>query len=122
MLILAIIFINLAMVLYTIGVWAERIRRQLKWWHLWFFWLGFVCDTIGTSSMTEIGGALIRFNLHGITGLTALLLMLFHSTWATFVLVRKDEKRIQTFHRISIFVWIVWMIPMIGGMLLGAKI
>lgn len=122
MLILAIIFINLAMVFYTIGVWAERIRRQLKWWHLWFFWLGLVCDTIGTSAMTEIGGALIRFSLHGMTGLTALLLMLFHSVWATFVLARKDEKRIQTFHRFSIFVWIVWMIPMIGGMLLGAKV
>ncbi|MEI7980891.1 MAG: HsmA family protein [Bacteroidota bacterium] len=122
MLILAILFINLAMVLYTIGVWAERITRRLKWWHLWFFWLGLVCDTIGTGAMAEIGGSLIRFNLHGMTGMTAILLMLFHSSWATLVLVRKDENRIKTFHRLSIFVWIVWMIPMIGGMILGADI
>ena len=122
MLSFAIVFINLAMVLYTIGVWSERIKRRLKYWHLWFFWSGLVCDTIGTTAMAEIGGALFRFNFHGLTGMTAILLMLFHSTWATWVLVRKDEKRIRTFHRFSIFVWIVWMIPMIGGMVLGAKI
>jgi hypothetical protein len=60
MLIFAVIFINLAMVLYSIGVWAERIRRRLK--------------------------------------------------------------RIHNFHRFSIFVWIILMIPMIGGMLLGANV
>jgi len=121
-LLFAIIFINMAMVLYTIGVWAERIRRRLKWWHLWFFWAGLVCDTIGTGAMAEIGGALFKFNLHGLTGMTAILLMLFHASWASWVLLKKDEKRIISFHRFSIFVWIVWMIPMIGGMLLGADI
>jgi uncharacterized repeat protein (TIGR03987 family) len=121
-LILAIIFINLAMVLYTIGVWAERVSRRLKFGHLWFFWLGLVCDTIGTAAMAEVGGALFKFNFHGITGMTAILLMLFHSIWATMVLLKNDEKRILTFHRFSVFVWIVWMIPMIGGMLLGANV
>ena len=121
-LLFAILFINLAMVLYTIGVWAERIQRRLKWWHTILFWLGLVCDTIGTTSMSMIGGALFRFNFHGITGMTAIFLMLFHATWATWVLLHHDEKRIGTFHRFSIFVWIVWMIPMIGGMVLGAKI
>jgi uncharacterized repeat protein (TIGR03987 family) len=121
-LLFAIIFINLAMVLYTIGVWAERIQRKLNWWHLWFFWSGLVFDTLGTAAMAEVGGALFKFNLHGITGMTAILLMLFHSVWATMVLVKKDEKRILSFHRFSIFVWIVWMIPMIGGMILGANV
>lgn len=121
-LLFAIVFINTAMVLYTVGVWAERIQRRLKWWHLWFFWSGLVCDTIGTTAMAEIGGALFKFNFHGLTGMTAILLMLFHSAWATRVLMQKDEKRILTFHRFSIFVWIMWMIPMIGGMLLGARV
>ena len=120
MLIFAIVFINLAMVLYTIGVWAERIQLRLKWWHTRLFWLGLVCDTIGTSAMAEVGGALFKFNFHGITGMTAIVLMLFHATWATWVLWHNDEKRIGTFHRFSIFVWIMWMIPMIGGMIMGA--
>ncbi len=121
-LIFAIIFINIAMVLYTVGVWAERISRRLKFWHLWFFWFGLLCDTIGTTAMAEIGGTLFKFNIHGMTGMTAILLMLFHSIWATIVLVKKDEQRILNFHRFSIFVWIMWMIPMIGGMVMGAKI
>ena len=118
----AIVFINVAMVLYTVGVWAERIQKRLKVWHTTLFWCGLVCDTIGTTSMAELSGALIKFNFHGLTGLTAIILMLFHATWATWVLIRRDEKRISTFHRFSIFVWIMWMIPMIGGMILGAKI
>ena len=121
-LIFAIIFINLAMVLYTVGVWAERIQRRLKWWHTTLFWFGLVCDTIGTTAMSRIGGSLVKFNFHGLTGLTAILLMLFHATWATWVLLHKDEKRILAFNQFSIFVWIIWMIPMIGGMLMGANI
>ena len=121
-LIVALIFINLAMVLYTIGVWAERIQRRLRWWHTFLFWFGLLCDTIGTTAMSMINGSLIRFNFHGLTGLTAVMLMLFHASWATWVLLHNDEKRIRTFHRFSIFVWIIWMIPMIGGMILGAKV
>ena len=41
----AVIAINLALVLYSIGVWAERIQGRLKVWHTIFFWLGLVCDT-----------------------------------------------------------------------------
>jgi uncharacterized repeat protein (TIGR03987 family) len=120
-LIFAIVFINLAMVLYTIGVWAERFQKRLKWWHTFFFWSGLICDTIGTTAMSMIGGSLIKLNFHGLTGLTAVLLMLFHASWATWVLLWKDEKRIVVFHRFSIVVWIIWMIPMIGGIILGAK-
>jgi uncharacterized repeat protein (TIGR03987 family) len=55
MLIFAIVFINLAMVLYTIGVWAERIIRKLKYRHLLFFRACLVCDTPGTTAMASVG-------------------------------------------------------------------
>ena len=121
-LVYAIVFINIACLLYTVGVWAERIQRRLKWWHALFFWSGFACDTIGTGAMSILSGSLFRLTFHGISGNTAILLMLFHATWATWVLLHNDEKRITTFHRFSILVWIIWMIPMIGGILLGAKV
>lgn len=121
-LILAIAFINLAMIFYTVGVWAERFQKRLKIWHTVLFWTGLVCDTIGTAAMAELGGSLFKLTLHGITGNTAILLMLFHACWATWVLYRKDEGRIYTFHRFSVFVWVIWMIPMIGGMVLGAGV
>ena len=36
MLVPAIVIITLALALYTIGVWGERIQGILKWWHVVF--------------------------------------------------------------------------------------
>ncbi|MFH1160901.1 MAG: HsmA family protein [bacterium] len=121
-LLFSIIFINLAMAFYSIGVWAERFQRKLKGWQAIFFWTGFICDTIGTTAMTLLAGTLFKFTFHGLTGLAAILIMLFHAIWATVVLVQKNEKLILTFHRFSVVVWIIWMIPMLSGMILGASV
>lgn len=37
MLIYAVVFINLALVLYTVGVWAEKLQKRLKVWHVVVF-------------------------------------------------------------------------------------
>ena len=112
----AVIIINFALVFYSIGVWSERISGRLKTWHLIFFWLGFVCDTWGTGLMFEMAGGL-TYDLHGLTGLTAILLMLIHAVWATIVLLRKDEKLIQNFHKFSVAVWLIWLIPYLSPMI-----
>jgi len=122
MLMIAIIFIFSACILYTIGVWAERISKRLKVWHAVVFWLGFVSDTIGTGAMGKLVGSIIQFNFHGLTGLFAILLMLFHAVWATIVLIRKDEVQILKFHKLSFIVWIIWLIPMVTGMILGSDV
>jgi len=119
-LVLAIVFINIACLFYTIGVWAERIQLRLKWWHTIFFILGFICDTIGTTAMSILSGSLFKLTFHGITGNIAILLMLFHAVWAVIVLLNRNERMILKFHRFSIFVWIVWLIPMLSGMIFGA--
>ena len=75
-----------------------------------FFWGGLVCDTLGTGIMIEMSAGL-GFNIHGVTGMLAILLMLVHAVWATVVLVRKDEHAITTFHRFSIVVWLIWLVP-----------
>ena len=120
---IAIVTITLALVCYTIGVWAERRAGVLKKWHAIVFWLGLVFDTTGTTVMGQItkqnggGGS----GLHGVTGLLAIVLMLFHAVWATVVLVKKDAQKQQSFHKFSIFVWIVWLIPYLLGMILGMQ-
>lgn len=121
-LIIAIVFIFSACIFYTLGVWAEKISRRLKIWHAVVFWLGFICDTIGTGAMGKLVGSLIQFNFHGMTGLLAVLLMLFHAIWATIVLFRKNEKQIIQFHRLSFWVWVIWLIPMITGMIFGSHV
>lgn len=54
MLTAAIVLITAALVFYSTGIWAERIQRQLKWWHAAFFALGFACGLSGTIVMTQI--------------------------------------------------------------------
>jgi uncharacterized repeat protein (TIGR03987 family) len=110
------IVISLALVFYSIGVWSERIQGKLKIWHLVFFWCGLVFDTWGTGLMFELAGGM-TLELHAITGVIAILLMLVHAIWATIVLVRKDEHAILTFHRFSLLVWFIWLIPYLSPML-----
>ncbi len=122
MLIIAISFIFAACILYSVGVWSEKISKRLKSWHVVVFWMGLICDTIGTGAMGIMAGSIIQFNIHGLTGLVAIILMLFHAIWATSVIVRKDEKMILQFHKFSIVVWIIWLIPMLSGMILGSNV
>lgn len=114
---LPFIVINLALVFYTIGVWSERLAGRLKAWHLGFFWLGLVCDTWGTGMMFDMAGGL-TYDVHGLTGLLAIILMLIHALWATVVLLRRDEKLIQSFHRLSVAVWLIWLITYFSPMAL----
>jgi uncharacterized repeat protein (TIGR03987 family) len=107
--------ITLALVFYTIGVWGERIQGRLKWWHLIFFWGGLVFDTWGTTLMMEMSAGM-TFDVHGISGAVAIVLMFVHAVWATVVLVRNDERRITRFHRFSVVVWLIWLIPYFSPM------
>jgi uncharacterized repeat protein (TIGR03987 family) len=112
------IIISLALIFYSIGVWSERIQGKLKTWHLFFFWAGLVCDTWGTSLMIEMAGGLTT-DIHGITGVIAILLMLIHAFWATLVLIKKDEKAINNFHKFSLFVWFIWLIPYLSPIIIN---
>jgi len=116
------VFITLALIFYSLGVWAERIVKYLKPWHTVVFWIGFAFDISGTFLMHLLADG--RFNIlepHTLTGQLALWLMLAHATWATIV-VRKDKKALRLkFHRYSLFVWLIWLIPYFGGMIMAMK-
>ena len=114
----AIIIINLALIFYSIGVWSERIQGRLTVWHTVFFWFGLVCDTWGTGLMFEFVGGM-SYDIHGFSGVLAIVLMFIHAIWATFVLVRKDERMIANFHKFSIAVWFIWLIPYLSPMVFG---
>ncbi len=117
MLLAATLSITLALFWYSIAVWAERIGGRLLLWHVILFWLGFVFDATGTLIMTLMSKDYV-LNIHGLTGPVALGLMLFHAAWASLVLYRKNEKRIRNFHKFSLFVWLIWLIPYFTGMAL----
>ncbi|MCB2356958.1 HsmA family protein [Clostridium estertheticum] len=121
MLICAIVSITLALVFYTIGVWSEKKQGELKKWHLLVLYLGLVFDTLGTTLMSKIVNESFQINFHGISGLLAIILMLLHALWATIVLIKNDEKAKINFHKFSIIVWIIWLIPFISGAIFGVS-
>lgn len=117
----AIAAITMALVLYTLGVWKEHREKVLKPIHVVLFWLGFCADSAGTGLMAGLGGERQGFlaSLHGITGIIAIVLMLVHAIWATAVIVLKDEEGAKTFHKYSMAVWRIWLVPFVLGMILG---
>jgi uncharacterized repeat protein (TIGR03987 family) len=119
-LVISTILISLALILYSIGVWSERLAGRLKHWHLIFFWSGLACDTTGTGIMFEMAGG-IGYNIHSLTGVVAILLMLVHAVWATTVLVLNNEKAITRFHHFSVFVWVVWLVPYLNGFFVSMR-
>ena len=127
MLMFASLAITGALIFYTIGVFKERADGRLRGIHLVFFWCGLVCDTTGTTLMSLIAreSATAAPAIHGITGLAAIILMLFHAGWATFVYLQGKREnahaleRERTFHRLSAAVWVAWLVPYVIGMLVG---
>jgi uncharacterized repeat protein (TIGR03987 family) len=120
MMIISTLLITLALVFYSTGIWAERIARRLKPWHLIAFWTGFVFDVSGTWAMHKLSDGKFDFlEPHTLTGQIALWLMLGHALWATVVVRKGKESMLNNFHKLSIFVWLVWLIPYFGGMFLA---
>jgi uncharacterized repeat protein (TIGR03987 family) len=125
MLLPAIILITLALVFYTIGVWAERAQKVLKPWHAAFFGLGLAADASGTYLMSLIAEGnrqagveqSILNQIMAVSGVIALVLMAVHLAWAVVVLVRDRENEKHSFHRFSVVVWAIWLVPYITGAL-----
>ncbi len=125
LLITSIVAITLALIFYTIGVWAEHKAKILKWWHFAFFVIGFIWDCSGTAAMsmlTKDGNKtsdLALISVHGITGVLAIALMLIHVVWALVTLIRDKQEAKERFHRFSLIVWAIWLIPYFIGMFVG---
>jgi uncharacterized repeat protein (TIGR03987 family) len=119
-LIIASVLITLALGFYSLGVWSERLARYLKPWHVAAFWCGFVFDVSGTAAMHFLAeGPFDVTRPHTFTGQVALWLMLAHASWATRVAWKGNESQRMGFHRYSLLVWLIWLIPYLGGMYLG---
>lgn len=120
-LIFAIVTITLALVFYTIGVFWERRDGEIKAKHLVMFALGLAFDITGTTTMSLIAqeSAASGIGLHQITGVIAILLMLFHLIWGIVVYKKGSAKAKHNFHKFSIVVWCIWLIPYIAGLFLG---
>ena len=121
MLILAIVLITAALVLYTTGVWTERKAGVLKPVHAALFAAGLVFDSTGTFVMSRIassgasGAGGVFTQVMQITGAVALVVMAAHLLWALIVLGRDRIQEKAIFHKLSLGVWALWLVPYITG-------
>ncbi len=117
LLFVAITAMILALTCYTIGVWGEYFAGKLSRWHLAFFWMGLLFDSLGTHMMFRIANEVLTLSLHSLTGVLALGLMIVHALWATVTVLRNRPKELARFHRYSLVVWGIWLLAFFSGMI-----
>lgn len=109
-----------ALALYSLGVWSERAVRDLRPWHVAAFWLGLACDGTATWMMEQLlKGPRDWLSIHGVTGLLAFALMALHAAWASWTVAKGTPEARSAFHRWSVAVWLLWLIPYVTGMVAG---
>lgn len=119
-LIIPALVMTLALAFYSAGVWAERIARDLKGWHVAAFLLGWGFDAYGTLLMERMRAEGQESGLvHTVSGASAFALMGVHALWAVWVLARGTDDARRGFHRYSLAVWVLWLVPYLGGMVAG---
>ena len=118
LLIIAIASMLIAVTAYTTAVFSEKKAGVILKKHLYIFGFGLLFDTIGTTAMSLISES-FTFDIHGLTGLAALLLMLAHVIFATVVYLKGTEKQKNGFHKYSLIIWMIWLIPFITGMIIN---
>ena len=118
LLLTAVILFTIAMVFYTWGIWAEKLARRLKRWHVYMFACGVGVDALATVLTFIVVGGLV-WTPHSIMGFISLGLMTIHFGWAILVIKRGEEHALTNFHKLSLFVWSVWMFSYLSGFVLG---
>ncbi|MCD6412002.1 MAG: TIGR03987 family protein [Thermoplasmata archaeon] len=120
LLVLSIIAFSMALVCYTTGVFSEMIAKELKPWHVKIFWLGFlfeICGAIPMFMRSEKG----NISLHKIVGAIGLALIITHNVLASIAIRTNLDIVLKLFPKFSAFVYAIWLIAFITGMIIGMK-
>ncbi len=118
LLLIGVVLFTIAMVFYTWGVFSERKAHRLMPKHVKLFACGVAVDSVATVLTYVVIGGLV-FTPHAIMGFISLSLMAIHFVWAIFALRAGKEKTLTNFHKLSLFVWTIWMISYLSGFVLG---
>ncbi|OGL48605.1 MAG: TIGR03987 family protein [Candidatus Schekmanbacteria bacterium RIFCSPHIGHO2_02_FULL_38_11] len=110
--------ITLALISYSYAVWGEQITKKLKGIFIAAFLIGFTLDLIGTGGMFLNTTGRVS-PIHGILGISALIVMGIHAIWATSVWLRENKEAAKYFHRYSKFAYILWLLAFFSGPLLN---
>ncbi|PCJ31433.1 MAG: TIGR03987 family protein [Gammaproteobacteria bacterium] len=117
--IIATVLFTLALILYSIAIWNERLTRVLKPWHLQVFFFGVLADALGVWITYKAVGAIV-FTPHAILGFSALALMTINFLWVLIIFIRNKQGQ-QRFHQFGLSVWSIWIISYLSGFATGIQ-
>ena len=104
-----------ALILYSVGVWAAFAAKRVKPWHVIVLWLGVAFDVLATAMMAvQIGG--LGRDLHTVLALLVWAGMVVVAGIGTWALVKTDEPLSQTVARWSTLPWLLWVAVLVWGM------
>lgn len=116
---LSIIAFTMALLCYTGGFLLERKVGMMEPWILAIFWLGLAFEICGAIPMFKRSGENITF--HGVVGAIGLSLIILHNIVATFAVIKGWDVILKLFPKFSAFVYVIWVIAFITGMMMGMK-
>jgi uncharacterized repeat protein (TIGR03987 family) len=117
----SVISITAALIFYTVAVWWNFRTKRLEMKHMVLFGLGMLTDVTATSMMAASVEGKVTYDLHTISGYTALVLMAAITLTGGFAMVRDHQGLRANFHRFSVPVWFVWVGSWITGVILGLQ-
>ena len=118
--IIAVISITAALLFYSVAVWWNWLTKRLELRHLILFWLGLATDLLGTAMMRS-SVETVTYDLHTISGYTALALMVVVTLAGTYAIFQRNESILTSFHKFGLPVWFVWVTSWITGVVLGIQ-
>lgn len=102
-----LIVFGVALVGYSIAVWAHKLTQELRWWMIGVFGVALAFDAGGTYFLCYKVAEGVTLSAHTILGFVILVIMALHFAWA---LVAMWSPRFRHyFDKGSVWAWAVWI-------------
>lgn len=116
----SVISITAALIFYTVAVWRNWRSQLLTVGTIVLFWCGLATDVLATTMM-RMSVEKTTYDLHTISGYSALALMLALTLVGTGALVIRKDDLLKSFHRIAMPVWVLWALSYATGVIVGVQ-
>lgn len=118
--IVAVISITAALIFYSVAVWQNWLKKRLEPRHLVLLYLGLFCD-VSATAMMKSSVTKVTYDLHTISGYTALALMVIVTIVGTYGLYQHNSRVLNSFHKFSLPIWFIWIASWLTGVVLGVQ-
>ena len=116
----SVISITAALIFYTVAVWRNWRAQLLTVGTIVLFWCGLATDVLATTMM-RMSVETTTYDLHTISGYTALALMVVLTVVGTGTLLMRREDVLKGFHKVAMPVWVIWALSYATGVIVGVQ-